>query len=235
MRRTIEPAGAPKRIAIVEIDEQTLRALEPVAGRWPWPRLFHGGLIDYLARGPAAVVAYDVGFFEPDGRTGFDVAGDTWTGADSDAVFVESVQKAGNVVLLAEATYDGSAAGKDAAVAPRAADPRPAPRRRARRAAASSAPRSRRWRRPRAASGHNLFVLDTDGPLRRTTPFLRSEGHPVPSLAMAAYLALAARAARVGAAGRPRPRRRRRPAAAAVVRGAAAARRDRRRARRCTR
>ncbi len=39
--------------------------------------------------------------------------------------------------------------------------------------------------------GHNLFVLDTDGPLRRTTPFLRSEGHPVPSLAMAAYLALA--------------------------------------------
>ena len=34
-------------------------------------------------------------------------------------------------------------------------------------------------------------MLDTDGPLRRTTPFLRSEGHPVPSLAMAAYLALA--------------------------------------------
>src|SRR4051812_33808737 len=69
MRRTIEPAGAPRRIVIVEIDEQTLRALEPVAGRWPWPRLFHGGLIDYLARGPAAVVAYDVGFFEPDGRS----------------------------------------------------------------------------------------------------------------------------------------------------------------------
>ena len=68
MRLTIDPANAPKRIAIVEIDEQTLRALEPVAGRWPWPRLFHGGLIDYLARGPAAVVAYDVGFFEPDPR-----------------------------------------------------------------------------------------------------------------------------------------------------------------------
>src|SRR5689334_21598667 len=66
MRLTIDPEHAPHRIAIVEIDEQTLRALEPVAGRWPWPRLFHGGLIDYLARGPAAVVAYDVGFFEPD-------------------------------------------------------------------------------------------------------------------------------------------------------------------------
>ena len=190
MRRTIAPAGAPKRIAIVEIDEQTLRALEPVAGRWPWPRLFHGGLIDYLARGPAAVVAYDVGFFEPDGRTGFDVAGDTWTGAESDAAFVESVQKAGNVVLLAEATYAGSAAGKDADV--RRVPPIPGLRldgaleeRGIVRAPFEALAKAAR------GLGHNLFVLDTDGPLRRTTPFLRSEGHPVPSLAMAAYLALA--------------------------------------------
>ena len=190
MRRTIEPAAAPKRIAIVEIDEQTLRAFEPVAGRWPWPRLFHGGLIDYLARGPAAVVAYDVGFFEADTRSGFTVAGDTWTGADSDAVFVESVQKAGNVVLLAEATYEGSAAGKDAAVERVPAIPglrldgdleaRPIVR-----APFASLAKAAR------GLGHNLFVLDTDGPLRRATPFLRSDGHPVPSLSMAAYLALA--------------------------------------------
>ncbi len=190
MRRTIEPAGAPPRIAIVEIDEQTLRALEPIAGRWPWPRLFHGGLIDYLARGPAAVVAYDVGFFEPDGRSGFEVAGDTWTGAESDAVFVESVHKAGNVVLLAEASYAGSAAGRDTAV--RRVPPIPGLR-------LDGALEERAIvRSPFGALanaarglGHNLFVLDTDGPLRRTTPFLRSEGHPVPSLAMAAYLALA--------------------------------------------
>jgi adenylate cyclase len=190
MRQTIEPAGAPPRIAIVEIDEQTLRALEPIAGRWPWPRLFHGGLIDYLARGPAAIVAYDVGFFEPDGRSGFDVAGDTWTGAESDAAFVESVQTAGNVVLLAEATYAGSAAGKDAAV--RRVPPIPGLR-------LDGALEERTVvRSPFEALanaarglGHNLFVLDTDGPLRRTTPFLRSDGQPVPSLAMAAYLALA--------------------------------------------
>ena len=190
MRQTIEPAGAPPRIAIVEIDEQTLRALEPIAGRWPWPRLFHGGLIDYLARGPAAIVGYDVGFYEPDGRSGFDVAGDTWTGAESDAAFVESVQKAGNVVLLAEATYAGSAAGKDAAV--RRVPPIPGLR-------LDGALEERAIvRSPFEALanaarglGHNLFVLDTDGPLRRTTPFLRSDGHPVPSLAVAAYLALA--------------------------------------------
>jgi adenylate cyclase len=190
MRRTITPAAAPKRIAIVEIDEQTLRALEPIAGRWPWPRLFHGGLIDYLARGPAAVVAYDVGFFEPDGRSGFEVAGDTWTGAESDAAFVEAVRKAGNVVLLAEASYAGSAAGRDAAV--RRAPPIPGLRidgaleeRDIVRAPFDALAHAAR------GLGHNLFVLDTDGPLRRTTPFLRSEGHAVPSLAMAAYLALA--------------------------------------------
>jgi adenylate cyclase len=190
MRRTIDPAGAPKRIAIVEIDEQTLRAFEPVAGRWPWPRFFHAGLIDYLARGPASVVAYDVGFFEPDGRSGFDVEGTTWTGPESDGVFVESVQKAGNVVLLAEASYEGSADGKDAAVdrvppiaglrLDGALEERPIVR--APFTALAGAARG---------LGHNLFVLDTDGPLRRTTPFLRSEGQPVPSLAMAAYLALA--------------------------------------------
>jgi adenylate cyclase len=190
MRLTIDPAHAPVRIAIVEIDEHTLRALEPVAGRWPWPRLFHGGLIDYLARGPASVVAYDVGFFEPDRRTGFDVGGTQWTGAESDAVFVDAVKQAGNVVLLAEATYEGSASGRDVEV--RRVPPMPGlrldgaleerPIVRAPFPALADAARG---------LGHNLFVLDTDGPLRRTTPFLRSDGHPVPSLAMATYLALA--------------------------------------------
>ena len=190
MRRTIEPAGASPRIAIVEIDEQTLRALEPIAGRWPWPRLFHGGLIDFLARGPAAVVGYDVGFFEADARSGFPVAGDTWTGAESDAAFVEAVRKAGNVVLLAESTYEGSATGQDAVVNRVPAIPGLRldgdfeTRAIVRAPFASLAAAAR-------GLGHNLFVLDTDGPLRRTTPFLRSEGHPVPSLAMAAYLALA--------------------------------------------
>jgi adenylate cyclase len=190
MRLTIDPGKAPANIAVVEIDEHTLRALEPIAGRWPWPRLFHGGVIDFLARGPAKVVAYDVGFFEADARSGFEVAGDTWTGADSDAVFVESVKQAGNVILLADATYEGSATGNDVARAPvppiaglqidGPLEERPfvtAPF-----AALAQAARG---------IGHNLFVLDTDGPLRRTTPFLRHDGRPIPSLAMAAWLALA--------------------------------------------
>jgi adenylate cyclase len=187
MRLTVLPERAPRNIAIVEIDEQTLRALEPVAGRWPWPRLFHGGLIDFLARGPARVVAYDVGFFEADNRAGFDVGGDTWTGAESDAAFVDSVRKAGNVVLLAEATYLGSAEGREAEGEPvppieglRIDGPlEERPDVRAPFAELADAARG---------LGHNLFVLDTDGPLRRTTPFIRHDGHPVPSLAVAAWM-----------------------------------------------
>ena len=230
MRRTIAPAGAPKRIAIVEIDEQTLRALEPIAGRWPWPRLFHGGLIDFLARGPAAIVAYDVGFFEPDGRSGFDVGGDRWTGAESDAAFVESVQKAGNVVLLAEATYAGSATGKDAAVrrvAPipglrvdGALEERPIVRAPFE---ALAQRRARRGTQPVRARHRRAAAPD------HAVPALR--GPPRPVAGDGRLPGAGPRAARVGAAGRPHPHRGRRPAAAAVVRGAAAARRSRPRAR----
>ena len=150
MRRTIAPAGAPKRIAIVEIDEQTLRALEPIAGRWPWPRLFHGGLIDYLARGPAAVVAYDVGFFEAGRphrvRRRRRHVDRRRVGRRLRGVGPEGRQRraAGRGHLRRFRRRQGRRRP------PRPADPRPAHRRRARGAGRSSARRSRRWPRPRA-------------------------------------------------------------------------------------
>ena len=47
-RLTATPAGAHPSIVVVEIDEISLRRLEPVVGRWPWPRLVHASVIDYL-------------------------------------------------------------------------------------------------------------------------------------------------------------------------------------------
>src|SRR6185295_16789662 len=41
-------------------------------------------------------------------RTTFDAGGRQMSGADSDAEFVEAVRRAGNVVLLADAVYQGS-------------------------------------------------------------------------------------------------------------------------------
>ena len=191
MRRTIAPAGAPKQIAIVEIDEQTLRALEPIAGRWPWPRLFHGGLIDYLARGPAAVVAYDVGFFEA-GRP---------HRVRRRRRHVDRRRIGRGLRGVGPEGRQRRAAGRGHLRRFRRRQGRRRPPGRRRSPACASTASSRSGAIVRApfealaqaarGLGHNLFVLDTDGPLRRTTPFLRSEGHPVPSLAMAAYLALA--------------------------------------------
>ena len=48
LSRTAEPSTARKDIALVEIDEYSLRNLQQHAGRWPWPRVVHASLIDYL-------------------------------------------------------------------------------------------------------------------------------------------------------------------------------------------
>ena len=60
LSHTARPETARQDIALVEIDEYSLRNLQPNAGRWPWPRIVHAELLDYLARGPAKVIAYDV-------------------------------------------------------------------------------------------------------------------------------------------------------------------------------
>src|SRR5262245_44616555 len=61
-----QPADARKDIAIIEINEGSVRALEPAFGRWPWPRFVHGAVINYLARNHARMIVYDVLLSEPD-------------------------------------------------------------------------------------------------------------------------------------------------------------------------
>src|SRR5215510_6685244 len=69
LSRTARPETARKDIALIEIDEYSLRNLEPYAGRWPWPRAVHAELVDYLTRAPAKLIAYDIDFAEADTRT----------------------------------------------------------------------------------------------------------------------------------------------------------------------
>jgi adenylate cyclase len=99
---TARPAAPADRISVVFIDNDSLRRMEPLVGRWPWPRLVHATVIDYLAAAGAKVIAYDVLFAERDlGK--FMVANTEWTGEESDAALVESTRQAGNVVHVAEA------------------------------------------------------------------------------------------------------------------------------------
>jgi len=189
LSHTARPDTARTDIALVEIDESSLRNLQPNAGRWPWPRAVHSMLIDYLARAPAKVVAYDVLFAEPDTRTGFEFGGTTWSGADSDKALADSIRTAGNVLLLADASYDtptpgavltdqgyrldgGGAMDREGVLPPFPALAQAA-----------------------AGLGHNLFILDPDGPLRHMTPFVRAQQRALPSLGVVAAL----RAAGIGA------------------------------------
>ncbi|HUR32376.1 MAG TPA: adenylate/guanylate cyclase domain-containing protein [Vicinamibacterales bacterium] len=183
LTRTADPASARQDLALVEIDEYSLRNLQPNAGRWPWPRAVHSMLIDYLHRAPARVIAYDVDFAEADTRTGFDFGGDTWSGQESDAAFIDSVKKSGNVIMLADATYEGDASGS--ATAPDSGftidSPLVAERK-------TIFPPFQALADAVAGFGHNLFVLDPDGPIRHTVPFVRSGNRALPSLGLAAAL-----------------------------------------------
>ncbi len=195
VRWAADPSQARRDIVTVAIDESSIRQLEPVVGRWPWPRVVHGALIDFLARAPARVVAYDVLFTEQDRRGAFDVGGTSWTGAESDQALADAVARARNVVLLADVTFEGlepeggteadPTAAVETSVPPGAAtgpildasfEERPAPL----------------WPYPalaRAARafGHNYQVLDPDGPLRRVVPFVRHPGGTLAALPVVAW------------------------------------------------
>ena len=187
VRATARAAGPAPAIAIVEIGDDSIGRMEPIVGRWPWPRLVHATLIDYLATAGARVIVYDVLFAERDQRR-FMVGAAEWTGEESDAALVESTRKAGMVVHAAAAAseelldpsralaVDLSAASLnqpyrvDACVERRPMLTPPFP-------ALAAAARG---------IGHTLFVLDSDGPMRRTAPMIRVGERAVPSLPLAA-------------------------------------------------
>ncbi len=190
LRAVATGAGASPDIALVLIDDHSIRQLEPIVGRWPWPRLVHAVLVNYLARAKAKLVVYDVLFSEAD-RGRHDVLGTEWTGAESDEAFVDAVKAAGNVIFAAESSSEGTVNGGGEQQPPLTGIPS----------------LSTRWpvadfaeRRPllvppfpalAAAArgvGHARTALDLDGPLRRSVPFVQVGDVVVPSLAMTAAL-----------------------------------------------
>ena len=183
VRLIADGSSARRDIALVLIDETSVRMLEPEVGRWPWPRLVHAQLVNYLARGPARAIGYDILFGEAD-RTSFTLGGETWSGAESDAALAEAITRAGNVVMTADVSVElaedttrlaGGTAAPDAGYRvgdlfeTRSSIQQPF---------AGLAVGAR-------AIGHNLVVLDRDGPVRRAVPFVRVGGRAVPSLPLA--------------------------------------------------
>jgi adenylate cyclase len=191
LRAVATGAGATPAIAQVLIDDHSIRQLEPIVGRWPWPRMVHAVLVDYLARGPATLVVYDV-LFSEEAKGTSDIGGTTWTGAESDDALVQAVVKAGNVVLAAEASSEGLIDASQN-VQPRLDD---IPSLQTRWPLTGFAEKRPLLTPPfpalaRAARGigHARFAYDPDGPARRYVPFVEVAGRIVPSLPVAAFLA----------------------------------------------
>ncbi len=184
-------SGAPRAdIALVEINETSLRDLEPLLGRWPWPRLTHAMLIDFIAKGRPRAIAYDVLFTEADSRLSFQFGDGVSSGTESDAALAGAVRNAGNVILLADAVYEGV----DGTLARTSTVPDQGY---AHDAAAIERPVVTLPIAPLAAGaraiGHNWLVLDDDGVARRVSPLIRSGGAVMPSLAVAAAMAASGR------------------------------------------
>ena len=191
MRLAADPSAVNKNIVLVAVNDLSIRELQDgYRMRWPWPRVAFGLVIDFLQRGHAKVVAVDLSFSERDQVETyvFDDPNDKWKGSQSDRALADWTRESGRVVMLADAVYEGiaGAAKKDASasswrgspfhIGP-LAEPRPlvlAPFQELTDAA--------------AALGHNFLARDDDGPARRMSPFIVSDGKELPSLGVAAAL-----------------------------------------------
>ncbi|HWI18635.1 MAG TPA: adenylate/guanylate cyclase domain-containing protein [Vicinamibacterales bacterium] len=187
---TARPTEPSRDIVLIAIDNESIRRMEPLVGRWPWPRLIHAVVIDYLAAAGAKVIGYDVLFAERDVRK-FMVEDSEWTGEESDAALVESTREAGNVIHVAEAASaelvdpsralveDLSAPGLNVQL-PNAGCAEPRPRLTPPFPALAQASR---------AIGHTLLPFDAGGTVRRLPPIVQVGDRQVAAFSLATVLA----------------------------------------------
>ena len=93
---------APDDIAIILIDDASLQAMDPVVGRWPWPRSILADVIDYLTLGTPKAILFDILFSErqPSPLT----AGQN--GIDQDQRLIEATQNSGITYHAAQLIQD---------------------------------------------------------------------------------------------------------------------------------
>jgi adenylate cyclase len=83
--------GPDDRIAVVAVDEESLDA---IGQAWPWPRPIHADLVRALRSGGADLIGYDVTFAEP-------------TDPEEDAALAAAIAEGDDVVLAANAIFEG--------------------------------------------------------------------------------------------------------------------------------
>ena len=106
-----QSASAPDDVAVILIDEAAISAMNPVVGRWPWPRSVHADVVDFLAMGQPRAVLFDILFTEnelqpgqeqslsPQDRRLIDASRDAGMVIHAMQVFRDSADEANNTVL----------------------------------------------------------------------------------------------------------------------------------------
>ncbi len=56
--------ASDSRIKVILVDEASLTSMSDIAGRWPWPRAIWADLLDFLSKGGARTVLFDILFLE---------------------------------------------------------------------------------------------------------------------------------------------------------------------------
>jgi adenylate cyclase len=92
----------PPEIAVILIDEASLRMMNARVGRWPWPRSLHADVVDFLAAAGARRIVFDILFTENERNVG--VAGQELS--ENDARLAGAVASAGNVVSAVQLVRD---------------------------------------------------------------------------------------------------------------------------------
>jgi len=99
VRRVRLQKSASDEVAVVLIDEASLRAMNGVAGRWPWPRAIYSDLFEFFRLAKPKMVLLDILFTETQGAAG---------GAldPNDEAFVRATAEAGFVCNAAQLLRD---------------------------------------------------------------------------------------------------------------------------------
>ncbi|WP_239468103.1 CHASE2 domain-containing protein [Microvirga arvi] len=180
----------PNLVAIVDIDERSLRAL----GQWPWPRTIMANIVSKVVEHGGTIIGFDVLFPEPD-RSSPEVAVETFQGVDratretlrqlpsNDAIFAEVIRR--TKVVLGQSGYRVAGAAPIArpiiqnGIATLGPDPRPY---------LVDFPHLLR-NLPvldEAAQGNGIFSIipEQDGTVRRVPVVALADGTIVPSLSL---------------------------------------------------
>lgn len=176
-------------VAIILVDEASLRGMNPVVGRWPWPRSVHADVVEFLSMSGAKAVLFDILFTENERVFGVPKG----ALSPSDRSLVDATAAAGNVIHAAQIVVDEEDEYNKGGLN------KPMPKDFSQRFSVkvSGAPSSKHnnYYLPikelyRASNGIGIveFLSDSDGVYRRTKLFRNYQGNLYPVLPVAPLL-----------------------------------------------